>query len=69
MVIQLQQWIQFQFKEGQKMAKMTKKQEAQYVRLVALHHEMIRAKHFNNRADYENVVEKIREEVKEDDEK
>lgn len=48
------------------MARMTKKEEAQYVRLVALHHEMIRAKHFNNRADYEAVVAKIRDEVVED---
>ena len=46
------------------MAKMTKKQEKQYLNLVVLHHELIRAKHFNNKADYEAVVEKIREEVK-----
>lgn len=49
------------------MAKMTKKEEAQYLRLVVLHHEMIRAKHFNNRADYEAVIEKIREEVNGDE--
>lgn len=48
------------------MAKMTKKQEQQYLNLVALHHEMIRAKHFNKKEDFENVVAKIREEVKED---
>lgn len=48
------------------MSKMTKKQETQYLKLVALHHEMIRAKHFNKREDYEDVISKIREEVKED---
>lgn len=48
------------------MAKMTKKQEQLYIKLVGLHHEMIRAKHFNKREDFENVISKIREEVKED---
>lgn len=48
------------------MAKMTKKQEQLYIKMVALHHEMIRAKHFNNRDDFEAVIEKIKEEVKAD---
>lgn len=48
------------------MAKMTKKQEQLYIKLVALHHEMIRAKHFNKREDFEDVIEKIRKEVTED---
>lgn len=48
------------------MAKMTKKQEELYIKLVTLHHEMIRAKHFNKREDFEEVIAKIREEVKED---
>lgn len=45
------------------MAKITKKQEQIYLKLVALHHEMIKAKHFNDRAEFDNVVEKIKEVV------
>lgn len=48
------------------MSKMTKKQETQYLKLVELHHEMIRAKHFNKREDFEDVISKIRKEVTED---
>lgn len=48
------------------MAKMTKKEEQLYIKLVALHHEMIRAKHFNNRDDFEDVIDKIRKEVNAD---
>lgn len=48
------------------MSKMTKKQEQQYLKLVTLHHELIRAKHFNKKEDFEDVVAKIRKEVNED---
>lgn len=51
------------------MAKITRKQEDQYVRLLALHHEMVRAKHANKREDYEAVLEKIKEEVNGNDKK
>ena len=51
------------------MAKLTKKQEEQYQNLFSLFHKMITAKMNNKRADYEDTVAKIREEVKEDDEK
>ena len=56
-------------KEDNKMAKLTKKQEEQYQNLFSLFHKMITAKMNNKRADYEDTVSKIREEVKEDDEK
>lgn len=49
------------------MAKLTKKQEAQYERIVKLLHELIRAKHDQKRSDYEETINQIREEVKEDD--
>ena len=42
------------------MAKITKKQEQIYLKLVALHHEMIKAKHSNDRSEFDNVVEKIK---------
>lgn len=45
------------------MAKLTKKQEAQFKVLLDLHHEMIKAKMDNKRSDYEEVIKKIREEV------
>lgn len=45
------------------MAKMTKKQDQLYLKLVALHHEMIRAKHFNKKDEFDEVIDKIREEV------
>lgn len=51
------------------MAKITKKQEQQFLNLTALYHELIRAKHFNKRDDFDNIISQIREEVKEDDEK
>lgn len=51
------------------MAKLTKKQEEQYQNLFSLFHKMITAKMNNKRADYEDTVSKIRDEVKEDDEK
>lgn len=49
------------------MAKLTKKQEGQFETLTRLFHEMISAKHKNRRDSYEDVVEKIRETVKEDE--
>lgn len=49
------------------MAKLTKKQEGQFETLTRLFHEMISAKHKNRRDSYEDVIEKIRETVKEDD--
>ena len=45
------------------MAKMNKKQDQLYLKLVALHHEMIRAKHFNKKDDFDEVIGKIKEEV------
>lgn len=51
------------------MAKMTKKQEQQYLDLIPLHHEMIRVKHVNDRDKFNEVIAKIREAVKEDEEK
>lgn len=49
------------------MAKMTKKQEQQYLNLLTLHHEMIRAKHFNDKKAYEAVIEKMKKELSEDE--
>lgn len=49
------------------MAKLTKKQDAQYTALLTLMHEMIQAKFSNRRAEYEEVIEKIREVVKSND--
>lgn len=51
------------------MAKITKKQEQQFINITALYHELIRAKHFNKRDDFEDVIVRIREEVKEDEQK
>lgn len=51
------------------MAKLTKKQEVQYKSLIELHHKLIKAKMSNKRSDYEEVINQIREEVNEDDEK
>lgn len=51
------------------MAKMTKKQEQQFTTLSALFHEMIKAKHANKRDDFDNVINNIRKEVKDNDEK
>lgn len=50
------------------MAKITKKQEATYLKLIRLHHELIKAKHFNDRKAFEETIKAIREEVKENDE-
>lgn len=47
------------------MAKLTKKQESLYLELVTLHHEMIKAKHFNKRDEFEDVIARIKEEVEE----
>lgn len=49
------------------MAKLTKKQEGQFEALTRLFHEMISARHKNRRDSYEDVIEKIRETVKEED--
>lgn len=49
------------------MAKLTKKQEKQFESLTKLFHEMISARHKNRRDDYETVVDKIRDEVKEEE--
>lgn len=51
------------------MAKITKKQEELYLKLIPLHHELIRVKHVNNRDAFDEVIAKIREEVKEDEQK
>ena len=45
------------------MAKVTKKQEQLYDKLVTLHHEMIRARHTNKKDEFDEVINKIREEV------
>ena len=47
------------------MAKITKKQEQLYLKLVTLHHEMIRAKHFNKKDDFDDIIEQIKKEVEE----
>lgn len=49
------------------MAKLTKKQVMQYDKLVELLHAMIISKHSNKRSDYEDIIAKIREAVKEDE--
>ena len=41
--------------------KLTKKEEAQYSDLLALMHDMIKAKMNNKRAEYEEIVEQIHE--------
>jgi hypothetical protein len=51
------------------MAKLTKKQEEQFQTLFKLFHDMITAKMASKRAEYEEIISKIRDEVKEDDEK
>lgn len=53
------------YKEINQMAKLTKKQENLYLELVTLHHEMIKAKHFNKRDEFEDVIARIKEEVEE----
>lgn len=45
------------------MAKLIKKQEKQYNRLMELYHELIRAKFSNKREVYEQVIETIRKEI------
>lgn len=49
------------------MARLTKKQEQQSIRLINLMHEIIRAKFNNKREEYEEVLEKLRREVIEDE--
>ena len=51
------------------MAKITKKQEQQFLNLTTLYHELIRAKHFNRRDEFEDIITRIRNEVKEDEQK
>jgi len=41
------------------MARITKKQEAQFSQLTKLFHELIQAKHHNKRADYEKAIAEI----------
>lgn len=43
------------------MAKLTKKEEAQYSDLLKLMHDMIKAKMNNKRAEYKEIVEEIHE--------
>lgn len=49
------------------MAKITKKQEKLYLELVTLHHEMIRVKFLNKKDEFDAVIDRIREVVKEDE--
>lgn len=49
------------------MARLTKKQEVQYEHLFQLFHEMIRVRLHRCRADFDDVIARIREEVKEEE--
>lgn len=46
-------------KEEIKMARITRKQEAQFSQLVRLFHELIRAKHRNRRCNFEETIAQI----------
>lgn len=43
------------------MAKLTKSNEKLFVELTALFHALIRAKHKNDRAEFERIIEDIKE--------
>ena len=45
------------------MAKITKKQDNLFSRLVPIFHKLITAKHSNNRADFDEVINQIKTEV------
>lgn len=49
------------------MARLTKKQEIQYEHLFQLFHEMIRVRMNRCRSDFDDVIARIREEVKEEE--
>lgn len=49
------------------MARLTNKQQIQYEHLFQLFHEMIRVKLTRRRTDFDDVIARIREEVKEEE--
>lgn len=49
------------------MAKLTKKNDEKFLKLNFLFHQLIQAKHANKRHEFEEIIEKIKEEVNKDE--